>query len=163
MNCIEAYINISEDIEEQKGLNKLYVYFSSNKDSLTEIHRRGLDIPDAPKGKEYRHLGCMESNIFSIIGNRMKGRRACWSIKGGNNMARMLCLKMTGRLSETLGALTAITLPEKYTEELNIPLSSAQIPQSIGKGYTGFKSVTSFPATAEYKWLRKLGCIGFEA
>lgn len=163
MNCIEAYINISEDIEEQKGLNKLYVYFSSNKDSLTEIHRRGLDIPDAPKGKEYRHLGCMESNIFSIIGNRMKGRRACWSIKGGNNMARMLCLKMTGRLSEVSGSFTAITLPEKYSEELNLPLSSAQVPQSTGKGYNGFKSVTSFPATAEYKWLRKLGCIGFEA
>lgn len=163
IDCIEAYINSSEDVEEQKELRKLYTYFNSNKDSLTEIHRRDLDIPKAPEGKVYRHLGCMESNVFSIIGNRMKGRRACWSIKGGNNMARMLCLKMTGRLSETLGALTAITLPQKYTEELNIPLSSAQIPQSIGKGYIGFKSVTSFPPTSEYKWLRRLSTSGFKA
>lgn len=163
MDCIEAYINSSESIEEQKELKKLHMYFSNNKNGLTEIHRRGLDIPKAPEGKEYRHLGCMESNIFSIIGNRMKGRRACWSIKGGNNMARMLCLKMTGRLSEVLSTLTTITLPEKYTEELNIPLSSAQIPQSIGKGYNGFKSVTSFPSTAEYKWLRRLSTAGFKA
>lgn len=93
----------------------------------------------------------------------MKGRRACWSIKGGNNMARMLCLKMTGRLSEVLCAFTAITLPEKYSEELELPLSSAQVPQSVGKGYGGLKNITSFPATPEYKCLRKLGCIGFEA
>lgn len=162
-DCIEAYINSSKDINEQKGLKKLYVYFTGNKDGLTEIHRRGLDIPEAPKGKVYRHLGCMESNIFSIIGNRMKGRRACWSIKGGNNMARMLCLKMTGRLSEVLGALTAITLPEKYSEELNLPLSSSQVPQSIGKGYTGFKSAASFPPTSKYKWLRRLSTSGFKA
>lgn len=162
MNCIEAYINSSEDIEEQKELNKLYVYFNSNKNSLTEIHRRGLDIPQAPEGKVYRHLGCMESNIFSIIGNRMKGRRACWSIKGGNNMARMLCLKMTGRLSEVLGSFTAITLPEKYSEELNRPLSSAQIARRVGKGYNGFKRAGSFPSNSEYKRLRKIGCIGFK-
>ncbi len=105
----------------------------------------------------------MESNIFSITGNRMKGRRACWSIKGGNNMARMLCLKMTGRLSEVLGTFTAITLPEKYSEELNLPLSSSQVPQSTGKGYNGFKNAGSFPSNSEYKWLRNLGSIGFEA
>ena len=92
----------------------------------------------------------------------MKGRRACWSIKCGNNMARMLCLKMTGRLSEVLNSFTAITLPEKHSEELNLPLSSAQVPKSIGKGYSGLKNITSFPVTPEYKWLRKLGCTGFE-
>lgn len=33
----------------------------------------------------------MESNVFTLIGNRMKGRRACWSIDGGNNLAALLC------------------------------------------------------------------------
>ena len=33
----------------------------------------------------------MESNVFTLIGNRMKGRRECWSIDGANNLAVLLC------------------------------------------------------------------------
>lgn len=33
----------------------------------------------------------MEGNVFTIIGIRMKGRRACWSIDGGNRIATLLC------------------------------------------------------------------------
>ena len=39
----------------------------------------------------HARLGSMEGNVFTIIGNRMKGRRACWSINGGNRLAALLC------------------------------------------------------------------------
>ncbi len=150
-SCIEGYINCSEDEEEINGLEALKTYFSANKIGLVDIKDRDLDLP------KHCHLGCMESNIFSIIGNRMKGRRGCWSIEGGNNLARLLCLKMTGKLSEKIGAISTACLPEKYTEEQTVILSAAQIPLRVGKGYNGFTEGGVFPATANYEWLRNIG------
>lgn len=156
-SCIEGYINCSEDEEEIKGLQVLRTYFASNRTGLITIEDRDLDLPKGDTTKGYRHLGCMESNIFSIIGNRMKGRRGCWSIEGGNNLARLLCLKMTGKLSEKIGAINAACLPEKYAEEQTVILSAAQIPLRVGKGFNGFTQGGAFPATASYEWLRNIG------
>lgn len=153
-SCIEGYINCSEDEDEIKGLQALETYFSANRMGLVAIKDRALDLPN------HRHLGCMESNIFSIIGNRMKGRRACWSIEGGNNLARLLCLKMTGKLSERIGAISAVCLPEKYAEEQTVILSAAKVPLRVGKGYNGFTQGGAFPSTASYEWLRNIGRIG---
>lgn len=155
---IEAYSNSTENETEKDNYLKLHEYFTNNKDWLIPCHRRGMTLPPPPEGKEYRRMGTMESNVFSIIGNRMKGRRACWSISGGNNLARLLCLKLTGRLSDTLQNLTACVLPERYAEELPIILS-AKIPSREGKGYNGFHNATSFPATVDYKWLRGMGTL----
>ncbi len=163
LECIEAYINCSEDEKEIKELTELYTYFESNKSGLIEIHNRNMVIPTSTGNKQYRHLGCMESNIFSIIGNRMKGRRACWSIEGGNNLSRMLCLKMTGRLSNVLSAITQITLPEKYTEIKEKPFSASSIPITVGKGYNGYKQARAFPANSSYQFLREIANGGFKA
>ena len=156
-SCIEGYMNCSEDEEEIKGLQSLGTYFSANKTGLVAIKDRDLDLPKGENTKEHCHLGCMESNIFSIIGNRMKGRRGCWSIEGGNNLARLLCLKMTGKLSERIGAISTVCLPERYTEEQTVTLSAAQIPLRVGKGYNGFTQSGAFPANSSYAWLRNIG------
>ena len=156
-SCIEGYINSSEDKEEINGLKALETYFSANRAGLVAIKDRDLDLPEGDNKKEYRHLGCMESNIFSIIGNRMKGRRACWSIEGGNNLARLLCLKTTGYLSERIRAIGTVCLPEKYAEEKTITLSAAKVSLRVGKGYNGFTQGGAFPATSSYKWLRDIG------
>jgi len=100
-------------------------------------------------------MGCMESNIYTIIGNRMKGGRACWSIKGGNNLARLLCLKYTHRLSAALKNLSTCVLPERYVEEI-ITTSAAKIPPSVGKGYNGFKQ-TLIPSSQ--KWFKNIAAI----
>ena len=163
LGCIEGYINCLDDAAEEESvekenLNSLLTYFTNNKDGLVPCHRRGLSLPEPPKGKVYRRMGTMESNVFTIIGNRMKGRRACWSINGGNNLARLLCLKFTNRLSEALQSLTACVLPERYAEEIPIILS-AKVPMREGKGYNGFRKAESFPATPDYKWLKGLGAL----
>ncbi len=163
LECIEAYINCSEDERERAELRVLYTYFESNRFGLVEIHNRNITIPSPKGNKQYRHLGCMESNIFSIIGNRMKGRRACWSIEGGNNLSRMLCLKMTGRLQSVLSAITQITLPEKYAEIKEKPFSASSIPMTVGKGYNGYKQAGAFPTIASYQFLRNIANGGFKA
>jgi hypothetical protein len=141
LEVIEAYANSTGDEKERENYLKLHSYFQNNKDGLIPCHRRGLELPEPPEGKVYRRMGAMESNIFTIIGNRMKGGRENWSIEGGNNLARLLCLKATGKLVETLRGLTALVLPERYAEELEIGLSAAKTPSREGKGYNGFKQM----------------------
>jgi hypothetical protein len=113
-------------------------------------------MPKAPEGKEYRRMGAMESNIFTIIGNRMKGGRACWSINGGNNLARLLCLKHTHRLAEALERLSSCVLPERYAEEIAVEYSAAKVPDNEGKGYNGYHQVL-IPSTQ--KWLKEIAKI----
>jgi hypothetical protein len=156
---LESIFILSESAvadDEQENLLKLYTYFLNNKDELIPCHRRGLPIPRAPLGKVYSRLGAMESNVFTLVGNRMKGRRFCWSIDGGNNLAKLLCLKVTGKLSDALQNLTAVTLPEKYADELITGFSAAKMPVTSGKGYDGYHKTTA-PSTPDYKWLRGIG------
>jgi hypothetical protein len=156
LDVIEAYSNSPEDEKEQKNYLELLRYFTNNKDFLIPCHRRGLDLPEPPKDKVYRRMGAMESNIFTIIGNRMKGRRHCWSINGANNLARLLCLKTTGKLSETLQNLSSMALPERYAEEIESDLSAAKVPIREGKGYNGFKQM-SVPSALP--WLKDIAAV----
>lgn len=93
LDCIEAYINSSEDKREKAKLQELYRYYSENKEALAGYRDRGISIPPTRNPDEVFHanLGSMEGNVFTIIGNRMKGRRACWSVAGGNRLAALLC------------------------------------------------------------------------
>ena len=155
---IEACANSVEDDGERENLSSLLTYFQNNKDGLVPCHRRGLALPEPPPGVEYRHLGCMESNIFTVLGNRMKGRRACWSIDGGNNLARLLCLKATNKLSDVLNHITAAVLPAKYAEEITVKMTAAKAPKYDGKGYEPIHAGAS-PATPDFTFLRELGRI----
>ena len=153
LTVIEAYANSTLDEDERESYLQLYAYFTNNKDGLIPYHRRGLSLPESPNGKEYRRLGAMESNVFTILGNRMKGRRACWSIAGGNNLARILCRKHTGRLSGALENLDRFALPEKYATEIQVELSATKIPKREGIGYNGFRKAQ---VPSAQKWLQNL-------
>jgi hypothetical protein len=145
--------NSEEGVAEGENLKSLLTYFTNNRDALVPCYRRGLPVPDAPEGHVYRKMGAMESNIFSILGRRMKRRRTCWSIKGGNNMARLLCLRSTKKLTGTLESLAPFVLPEKYSEEVSYTLSSSKVAKSVGKGYSGFHQASIPP---QYHWMRVL-------
>ena len=156
LHVIEVEAFSAGDEDTRDGYMELHRYFQSNRDGLIPYYRRGLDIPAPPSGKEYRRMGAAESNIFTIIGNRMKGRRRCWSIRGGNNLARLLCLKHTGKLRGVLDNLSATVLPARYAEEVSVEFSAAKAPQREGKGYNGFHQ-TLIPSTQ--KWLKEIAAI----
>jgi len=149
---IDALANSVDDEKREAALRELYTYFNNNSHGLISYNRRGIELPEPPEGKEYRTCGAMESNVFSIIGNRMKGRRKCWSISGANNLARLLCLKSTGKLRGTISALSS-RMPEKYDEVITTVLSSAKIPNSVGKGWNGFNKAT---IPSSQKWLKNI-------
>jgi hypothetical protein len=156
LTCIEAYSNSVEDEIERDDLLQLLTYYTNNRDGLISYKRRGLSLPEAPDGKEYRNMGAMESNVFTIIGNRMKGRRACWSINGGNNLARLLCLKTTNALHDKLQNLGTGSIPEKYAEEVTVRMSAAKVPEFEGHGYNGFKQML---VPSSMKWIKDIAAI----
>lgn len=164
LEVIEAYANSTMDEKERENYLSLLTYFQNNKDGLISYKRRGLNLPTPEEDIEYRGLGAMESNVFSIIGRRMKRCRANWSIRGGNNLASLLTLKATGKLRETLSNLAFSTLPEKYAEEVTTVLSAAKIPKRVGKGYNGFAEARipdSVPWLKEISKLKPLSQIRF--
>ena len=79
--------------------------------------------------------------------------------KGGNNLARLLCLKTTKKLFETLHTLTPVLLPEKYAEEIVTVLTSSKVANSVGKGYNGYHRAAAPPPTLDYKWLKAWGAL----
>ena len=133
---IEASINSTMEPEEQTKRQRLLDYFRHNKEGLVPYYRRGERIPPVNEGLNIAHGGSMESNIFTLIGNRMKGRRACWSVRGADNLAALLCLKHTGRLSTVLSGLGPIVPLD--AEQIKAEFSSRKVPERIGKGYNGF-------------------------
>jgi hypothetical protein len=149
--CIDTLIGMEQDATREEALKELYIYFDNNKEGLVPWQER-VEAPAPPVGKEYRNTGAMESNVFSIIGNRMKGRRRCFSIKGGNNLARLLCLNATGELHSVVSVIAKL-LPEKYEEEVITTMSAAKVKESIGSGFDGFKS---FVVPSSQKWLKDL-------
>jgi hypothetical protein len=134
---VEASVNSTMEPEEQEKRQKLLNYFSNNKDGLIPYYRRNEKIPPLNEGLSQARCGSMESNIFTLIGNRMKGRRACWSVRGADNLAAILCLKHTGRLANVLSALGPIVPAD--SEPMLVGLRPREVPECIGKGYNGFK------------------------
>jgi len=156
MHVIDVEILSAGDEETRENYRKLQTYFQNNEDGLVPYNRRGLDLPTPPEGKVYRRLGAMESNVFTLIGNRMKDNRCLWSVKGGDNLARFLCLYHTKRLGKYLESLGSAVLPERYEEEVTIRMSAAMAPTHDGKGYDGYHKI-SVPASM--KWLKDIARI----
>ena len=134
---LETALNETTDEQEKESLSELLGYYTENKDALTGYYDRGVEIPPTSQPGVVHHarLGSMESNIFTIIGNRMKGCRACWSIRGGNHLALLLCRHHSVQTENFFSELPP--LPKDETEEpedTETPLSAAKIPETVGKG-----------------------------
>lgn len=148
LDCIEAYISSMENEREKAKLQELYNYYSENKAALAGYYDRGITIPPTREPGVIHHarLGSMEGNVFTIIGNRMKGRRACWSIDGGNRLAALLCKHYS--VHRPSGTDIA-----SNHDNYNSPLSAAKTPKKDGKGYE-FNRNISFPS--RFKWLKQI-------
>ena len=131
MDCIEAYINSSDDEQEIAKLKELQKYYSENREALPGYYDRGIKIPETrqPGVVHHARLGSMESNVFTLIGNRMKGRRACWSINGANNLAALLCKAHSNAVADIA------TLKKSELNDLtHIKQSAGNTPNFDGKG-----------------------------
>ena len=136
LECLDAQINSVTNSAEAEKLKDLQTYYTENKDSLLGYYDRGIPIPETREPGVIHHarLGSMESNVFTLIGNRMKGRRACWSEKGANNLAMLLCQRHTVGFEGLFATLP--TAPEGSSRLADPPLFGAsKAPKRDGKGY----------------------------
>lgn len=130
-------IDIEKEGKELKKLKILYSYFSENREGLIPYQCRGLDIPEPPEGIAYRNLGTMEHHICDIIAQRMKHRKASWSIEGASNLGKLLAAKASNRLNETIERHSKICLSEDKTFEIIEALSASKVSLKDGKGKDG--------------------------
>ena len=153
LDLIEAKRNSVDDESEKAKLQELLRYFTTNKDSLLNYFDRGIAIPETIQPGVIHHalLGSMESNVFTLIGNRMKGRRSCWSINGANHLAALLCLKHTTGFEDLLKGLAPFPEPEP-ADDFGTPMSASKVPETVGTGSEFYchADVSNVP------WLRDL-------
>lgn len=101
--------SVASDDEADKRSRKaleLYGYLSNNREGLKSYKNRGIRIPEAPEGMEYKNMGVQENRNCTVITLRMKHRRMRWSVKGADNMAKALYRKENQELIETIGRYT---------------------------------------------------------
>ena len=163
LEYIEAAITTVLDEDEREGLQNLYNYYSENKDSMKGYYDRGIEIPPTrePGVLHHARLGSMESNIFTLIGNRMKGRRFNWSIEGANNLSSLLCAYHTTGMEILFAEIPKE--PESVTEWIDTgkPLSAKDSPQFAGKGYEYPAAVSTQGSPYWLKDIAKTG--GFDS
>lgn len=68
-----------------KKLESLQTYMKKDLERYTDVIEK---LPESPKGIEYRTLGTMESQIYTVLSKRLKGRKS-FSKKGATNLAKV--------------------------------------------------------------------------
>ena len=156
MSYLEAMINSVEDPIKEAKLKELYLYYKNNQDALVDYYDRGIEIPPTREPGVIHHarLGSMESNVFTLIGNRMKGRRANWSINGANHLATILCAYHTTGMESIFGKREPLPQPTEKTIE-NAPFSAAKVQKTVGHGYTPEHAAT----LPNIKWLKQISSL----
>ena len=106
-------------------------------EALVDPYKRGIKIPEtyAPGEVHHARLGSMESNVFTLIGNRMKGGRRCWSIRGGNHMAILLSAYHTSGFETLFAELPAPPKPKEEWKDTLPMFGASKVPEREGHGY----------------------------
>lgn len=134
---------------EEKVVKKLTTLQKYLKDGLPRYQdiakEQGKEIPQAPKGIEYRDMGIMESQIFSVLKVKLSSGRKCWSKQGSTYMSKVCAL-----YTETKGNIEI----EKVTEEIKINNDVEewikQIEENVRKNKRNH--VANRQMTEEYKY-----------
>ena len=133
---LEIYKNSLENDDEIEKAERLITYFKNNREGLIPYSEKGLNLPENKDGLIYRNMGTMENHIWSIIAKRMKHNHTSWSIKGGNNLAKILAKKCSGRLNEVASKLKLPVFDGYVVKQIEKEiLSASKIKKKTGKGY----------------------------
>ena len=113
---------------------ELHKYLNNNKEGLLPYQKQGKEIPAPKEGIIYKNMGVQESQNCTVITLRMKHRRMRWSVKGVNNLAKVLCRKENKELCSTIERYTDGLIFTARMNEIIETLSAAKAPKTDGKG-----------------------------
>lgn len=126
--------------EEVKKIEVLEHYLENNKDGLIPYHKK-VKLPEPIEGMYYRNLGTMEHNVFDVLGYRMKGQKMSWSIKGANNLAKILAIKASGKLYQKINSLLSSNLSDKAVEIYETVIENTKHLKSNTKNKSSIYSI----------------------
>lgn len=96
---------------EEKIVKKLTTLQKYLKDGLPRYQELAKEIPEAPDGIEYRDMGIMESQIFTVLKVKLCSGRKSWSKEGSTYMSKICAI-----YAETKGNISI----EKIEKEIEI-------------------------------------------
>ncbi len=138
LSYIRIYADSVETEDEKdkraKKARELYEYLNHNKEGLMPYQKRGIMLPEPPEGMKYGNMGVQENQNCTVITMRMKGDRKRWSVKGANNMAKLLYRKENKELAETVNRYAEGLIFNIRMTEIITTLSAAKAPKKDGKG-----------------------------
>ena len=123
-----------EKDNRSRNARELYRYLNNNKAGLLPYQKQGKKIPEPREGIVYKNMGVQESQNCTVITMRMKHRRMRWSVKGANNMAKVLCCKENKELCRTIEKYTDGLIFNARMNEIMETLSAAKTSKKDGKG-----------------------------
>ena len=138
LEYLRIYADSVESADEKdkrsKKARELLKYLENNRQGLLPYDKQGVEIPAAPEGLLYKHMGVQENQNCTVITMRMKHRRMRWSPAGANNLAKALYRRENKDLLQTIERYTyglIFTMQMKQVIEI---LSAAKAPKKDGKG-----------------------------
>ena len=134
LEVIDMYINSvdGQDPKAVEGAKILYSYLNRGDEILSWMDR--VKLPDPPAGTIYKRGGIQESQN-TMISARMKHGKKRWSVKGGCNMAKMICViknGLLGKLINTMDYSSPVLTEVMKTEP--VFFSARDNRKHIGKG-----------------------------
>ncbi len=97
-----------------KKLNNLQSYLSNDLSRYQDL----VEVPEAPKGIEYRNMGTQESQIFSKLEKRFCSGRKAFSVHGANALAKVCVLSEKFSLEDIETPIPIDTSVEDWIKEI---------------------------------------------
>ncbi len=136
-----------------KKLKALQSYLSQDLERYTDL----VEVPEAPKGIEYRTMGTQESQIFSKLKNRFCSGRKAFGKHGANALAKVCVLDEEFNISELEEAIPIDTSVEDWIKEIeeNVKKNRTRSDALLAseKGNTGIGVHLSH---SEYKFMKQI-------
>lgn len=99
-----------------KKLNKLQSYLSNGLERYQDM----IEVPEAPKGIEYRNMGTQESQIFSKLEKRFCSGRKAFSEHGANALAKICVIREKFSIEELETPIPIDTSVEDWIKEIEV-------------------------------------------
>ena len=110
----ELKYELGGEYDAVKKLNKLQSYLSNDLARYQDL----VEVPEAPKGIEYRNMGTQESQIFSKLKKRFCSGRKAFSIYGANALSKVCVLSERFKIDELETPIPIDTSVEDWIKEI---------------------------------------------
>jgi hypothetical protein len=150
LSLIKYHLNLEPEKDKKQKILDMYKYLKNHQDFIIPIKERGIEHLNEYEAIKTSNMGTVENVVCSVVALRMKKRRASFTKRGATNLGRLLSLKRSRLLNQTISNLSTMTIPMEYSEIVTTTLAAAKTPQIDGKGFK-YPFESSIPLKHHFK------------